>query len=211
MRFITEDDLRILFRREPFTSYNIPTGNRLTPGARQFLVDKKVPISNDPMVVKRINQKPSEVKEEAAKKEEAPKKETCKEIFKFKKKTLQAQFLEVGLDLLSRDVLLAQQVFDLERKLSFLGKEGREEEITCKACTGFHEGNIHESFEDCFEITGFHAQSEKGKEIVLLHRLRCNLRELAAEAENENLNPIINRLSQMICLEYGGKSCQMKK
>ncbi|ABX41797.1 hypothetical protein [Lachnoclostridium phytofermentans] len=210
MKFITEDDLRILFRREPFTFYDIPTGNRLTPGARQFLVDKKVPISNDPMVVKRKNEKSTEIKVEASKKEDAPKKEICKEVFQLKKKTLQAQFLEAGLELLSRDVLLAQQVFDLERTLFFIGKEGREEVITCKNCTGFHEGNMHESFEDCFEITGFHAQSEKGKEIVLLHRLRCNVRELAAEAENENLNPIINRLSQMICLEYGGKLCQRK-
>ncbi|WP_312370531.1 hypothetical protein [Lachnoclostridium sp.] len=210
MKFITEDDLRILFRREPFTFYDIPMGNRLTPGARQFLVDKKVPISNDPMVVKRKNEKLTEIKVEATKKEDAPKREICKEVFQLKKKTLQAQFLEAGLELLSRDVLLAQQVFDLERTLSFVGKVGRGEETTCKTCTGFHEGNMQESFEDCFEITGFHAQSEKGKEIVLLHRLRCNVRELAAEAENENLNPIINRLSQMICLEYGGKLCQRK-
>jgi ethanolamine utilization cobalamin adenosyltransferase len=210
MKFITEDDLRILFRREPFTSYDIPEGSRLTPGARQFLMDKKVSISDDQMAVKPKNDKLAEIKEETSKKEVA-KKEICKEIFQLKKKTLQAQFLETGLELLNRDVLLAEQIFDLERKLSDLGKEGREEKISFKPCTGFHEENMHEYFEDCFEITGFHAQSEKGKEILLLHRLRCNLRELAAEAENENLNSVINRLSQMICLEYGGKLCQRKK
>lgn len=203
--------MRILFRREPFTSYNIPEGNRLTPGARQFLLDKKVPISDNQVWVKQKKEKPAGIKEEAPQKEVVTRREICKEVFQLKKKTLQAQFLEVGLELLSRDVLLAEQVFNLERKLSFIGKEGGEEESTCKTCTGFHEGNMHEYFEDCFEITGFHVQSEKGKEIVLLHRLRCNLRELAAEAESENLNPIINRLSQMICLEYGGKLCQRKK
>jgi ethanolamine utilization cobalamin adenosyltransferase len=214
MKFITEDDLRILFRREPFTSYNTPEGSRLTPGARQFLMDKKVSIRDEQMAVKQKYNKLPEIKE--APKEEAPKKEVAKkeiykDIFQLKKKTLQAQFLETGLELLNRDVLLAEQIFDLERKFSDLGKEGREENIAFKPCTGFHEENIHEYFEDCFEITGFHAQSEKGKEIILLHRLRCNLRELAAEAENENLNPVINRLSQMICLEYGGKLCQRKK
>lgn len=205
MKFITEDDLRILFRKEPFASYDIPGGSRLTPGARQFLADRKIPISDDPMVAKRKNGKPGE------KKEEAPKKEICQERFQLKKKTLQAQFLEAGLALLDRDVLLAEQVFDLERKLSFVGKEGREEKTAFKPCTGFHEENLHEPSEDCFEVTGFHAQSEKGKEIVLLHRLRCSTRELAAEAGNEDLNPVINRLSQMICLEYGGKLCQKKK
>ena len=204
MKFITEDDLRILFRREPFTFYDLPAGTRLTPGARQFLVDKKIPISDDPMMVKRNLVKPAE------KKEEAPEKELCQDLFLLRKKTLQAQFLEVGLELLSRDVLLAEQVFDLERKLSNLKKEGREEEMGFKPCTGFYEDNMQEPFEDCFEITGFHAQSEKGKEILLLHRLRCSTRELAAEAGSENLNPVINRLSQMICLEYGGKTCQRK-
>ncbi|WP_312426113.1 hypothetical protein [Lacrimispora sp.] len=204
MKFITEDDLRILFRKEPFTSYDLPAEARLTPGARQFLVDKKIPISDDPMAVKRKNEKLTE------KKEEAPDKKTCRDRFLLKKKTLQAQFLEVGLELLSRDVLLAEQVFDLERKLLNLKEEGREEETGFKPCTGFHEDHMQEPFEDCFEITGFHAQSEKGKEILLLHRLRCSTRELAAEAGSENLNPVINRLSQMICLEYGGKTCQRK-
>ncbi|MDR1773150.1 MAG: hypothetical protein LBS02_21320 [Hungatella sp.] len=204
MKFITEDDLRILFKKEPFTSYDLPAGTRLTPGARQFLVDKKIPISDDPFMVKRKNEKPAE------KKEEAPKKEICQDHFLLKKKTLQAQFLQAGLELLNRDVLLAEQVFDLERKLSDLGKEGREVEISPSPCTGFHKESFNQPYEDCFEITGFHAQSEKGKEILILHRLRCSVRELAAETENGILNPLINRLSQMICLEYGGKTCQRK-
>lgn len=204
MKFITEDDLRILFRREPFTAYDLPAGTRLTPGARQFLVDKKIPISDDPMMVKRKNEKPAE------KKEEAPEKEICRDRFLLKKKTLQAQFLETGLELLNLDVLLAEQIFALERKLSDLGKEGREVEFGFESCTGFHKENFNKPSDDCFEITGFHAQSEKGKEIVLLHRLRCSVRELAAETENAGLNPFINRLSQMICLEYGGKTCQRK-
>lgn len=204
MKFITEDDLRILFRREPFTSYDLPGGTRLTPGARQFLVDKKIPISDDPMMVKRKDEKPKE-------KNEAPKNKICPDRFLLRKKTLQAQFLEAGLELLNRDVLLAEQIFDLERRLSDLGKEGRDEEIAFEPCTGFNKENFNEPSGDCFEITGFHAQSEKGKEIVLLHRLRCSVRELAAETENADLNPVINRLSQMICLEYGGKACQRKK
>lgn len=205
MKFITEDDLRILFRKDPFTSYDLPVGTRLTPGARQFLVDKKIPISDDPMMVKRKNEKPGE------KKENAPEKEVCPDRFLLRKKTLQAQFLEAGLELLNRDVLLAEQIFDLERKLSDSGKEGREAEISFEPCTGFHKENFNQPSCDCFEITGFHAQSEKGKEIVLLHRLRCSVRELAAENEQAGLDPIINRLSQMICLEYGGKTCQRKK
>lgn len=204
MKFITEDDLRILFRREPFTSYDLPGGARLTPGARQFLVDKKISFLDDPMSVKRKTIKPE------VKKEETPKQEIKDQLFLLKKKTLQAQFLEAGLSLMERDVLLAEQVFDLERKLSFVGKESPDKENAVQSCTGFDHDNFHKPFEDCFEITGFHAQSEKGREIVLLHRLRCSVRELAAEAGDERFNPVINRLSQMICLAYGGKACQRK-
>lgn len=203
MKFITEDDLRILFRKEPFTSYDLLEGTRLTPGARQFLVDKKISFLDDPMAVKRKTVKPEVKKEET-------KQEMKDQRFLLKKKTLQAQFLEAGLSIMERDVLLAEQVFDLERRLSFVGKESPDEENGFESCTGFDKEDFHNPFSDCFEITGFHAQSEKGREIVLLHRLRCSVRELAAEAEDESFNPVINRLSQMICLAYGGKACQRK-
>lgn len=39
MKFITEEDLRDLYKSTPFTTYTQPEGTRLTPGARQFLVD----------------------------------------------------------------------------------------------------------------------------------------------------------------------------
>lgn len=210
MKFITEDDLRILFRREPFTSYDLQGGTRLTPGARQFLVDKKISFSDDPMSVKRKPFKLEEKKEEA-KVQEAKMPSAPSGMLELKTKTLQAQFLEVGLVLMERDVLLAQQVFDLERKLSDVGKESAGEDNTIKICTGFHKDNINENFDDCFDITGFHAQSEKGKEIVMLHRLRCCVRELSAEAGDNRFNPVINRLSQLICLEYGGNACQRKQ
>ena len=41
MKFITEDDLRDIYRKDPFTSYEIQPGARLTPGARQFLQDRQ--------------------------------------------------------------------------------------------------------------------------------------------------------------------------
>ncbi|WP_143320274.1 hypothetical protein [Clostridium sp. HBUAS56010] len=210
MKFITEDDLRILFKKEPFTVYDLSEGVRLTPGARQFLVDKKIAFQDGLVAVKRKNPG-TELKKEEIDKKEPDKKETQSDLFLWKRKTLQAQFLEAGLVFMKRDVLLAEQVFDLERRLSFVGKESSGQESLFQDCTGFDKENLHEPFEDCFEITGFHAQSEKGAEIVLLHRLRCCTRELAAETGDKRFYPVINRLSQMICMEYGGKTCQKRK
>lgn len=205
MKFITEEDLRILFRREPFATYDLPAQAKLTPGARQFLLDKKISFCDDPLSVKRKTTKPAEVIAETPITEPAP------DCFLLKLETLKAQFLEAGITLLDRDVLLAEQVFDLERMLSFVGKDASGQLNSFKPCSGFNKENQNEPYSDCFEITGFHAQSEKGREIVLLHRLRCLVRELAAEAGEKNFNPVINRLSQMICLLYGGNTCQRKK
>ena len=39
MKFITEADLRAIYKANPFTSYTLPAEARLTPGARQYLLD----------------------------------------------------------------------------------------------------------------------------------------------------------------------------
>lgn len=50
MKFITEDDLRLAYKSVPFTSYVIMPQERLTPGGRQFLIDRQIRIcdSNPP-------------------------------------------------------------------------------------------------------------------------------------------------------------------
>lgn len=47
MKFITEDDLRDLYKKEPFMDYDLQPGERLTPGARQFLLDRGINLYND--------------------------------------------------------------------------------------------------------------------------------------------------------------------
>ena len=47
MKYITEDVLRDVYRREPFTSYELEEGARLTPGARQFLADRGINMFED--------------------------------------------------------------------------------------------------------------------------------------------------------------------
>lgn len=47
MKFITEDDLRDLYRKQPFMDYDLQPGERLTPGARQFLLDRGINLYDD--------------------------------------------------------------------------------------------------------------------------------------------------------------------
>lgn len=118
---------------------------------------------------------------------------------------------------MSENVLTAKELFELERALAVVevaGENARENAgsaVKCAACEGIGPENAGELLEDCFEITGFHAQAERGREIVRLHGLRCALRQLEPvlpEEQRETTHRVINRLSQMICGAFGGKICQ---
>ena len=184
MKFITEEDLRDLYKRQPFTNYDLQPGERLTPGARQFLVDRGIDMydRNDPFTGK---------KESAVKTEEpdpAPLGERKKKKFCGRVKSLQALFLLTAEELLQRDVCMAQQVTELYRQFSHFGKvpEGTcsAGNLTCNACSGINSDNFAENLGDCFEITEFHMQMEKGREMLLLARLRSELEELELDLED---------------------------
>lgn len=132
-------------------------------------------------------------------------------------RSVRAMFLQAGADLMSENVLTAKELFELERALAVVevaGENARDNAgsaVKCAACEGIGPENAGELLEDCFEITGFHAQAERGKEIVRLHGLRCALRQLEPElpeGQRETTHRVINRLSQMICGAFGGKICQ---
>ena len=46
LKFITEEYLRELYRKAPFECFQIEQSQRLTPGGRQYILDKKVKIEN---------------------------------------------------------------------------------------------------------------------------------------------------------------------
>ena len=100
---------------------------------------------------------------------------------------LQADFLQAGLDLQREDVLVSKEIFELERNLARLASgeemaEGeRRWEMLCPACTGIGPENCRKCLADCFEITGFHAQSPNGRVVIRLHVLRSRLRKLERE------------------------------
>lgn len=150
-------------------------------------------------------------------------------------RSVQAMFLQAGADLMAENVLTAKEIFELERVLAAVGAAGEiscqggnscqsgnscgeslsrpdaGSAVKCAACEGIGPENAGELLEDCFEITGFHARAERGREIVRLHGLRCALRQLEPElmaGQRETIHRVINRLSQMICGAFGGTICQ---
>ena len=232
MRFITEEDLRQRFRRERFTEYEPEAGTRLTPGARQFLSDRGIRLTETENGVRPGNGQTGFGKKEAGsslKQNEQPKETEAEErsqgahpaeelpCWQLELGNLQADFLQAGLDLQREDVLVSKEIFELERNLARLASgeemaEGeRRWEMLCPACTGIGPENCRKCLADCFEITVFHALSPNGRVVIRRHALRRRLRMLERELPDdrkEMAHCIINRLSQMICHGFGGKICQ---
>lgn len=225
MKFITEIDLRDLYRKEPFTIYKLKPGSKLTPGARQFLTDQGIKMSDDgPYRKKNIVNK-----EQPSTSPEKKNNWRKKKVY-IKIKSIEALFLLTEEELLSRDVFLAQSIINLGKQFSniknVLNGEVPIEDICCNECKGIKTDNFSHDIGDCFEITDFHMQLEKGRDIIILHRLRCSLREiepvvLELYESNEDerklcediigrVNQIINTLSQIICSILGGEKCQRK-
>ena len=144
--------------------------------------------------------------------------------------SVEALFLKTEQILLESDILMAQNLTRLSKQFSdirhMVEGKGNAMNLPCKECSGMNCENFSEDLEDCFEITDFHVQLEKGKEILALHQLRCALREIepvmlqAFEGNDAAIGPcmdaigkinqVINTVSQMICGAVGGKECQRK-
>lgn len=229
IKFITEEYLRDLYRKEPFNTYKLQQGQRLTPGAAQYLSDKRIKMITGDSTANESNQVKTVKQVETIKQEKNSnlnlnlnKKLCCK------LKSIEATFLVTSSEILREDIVLAQNIISLGRKISnirnVVERKGTLEPIYCRECTGMNSLNFTTELEDCFEITEFHMQLNKSSAILKIHVLRCALRELHFEIIDtyknddddlkdgimKNINSIINSLSQLICLAVGGKQCQRK-
>lgn len=217
MKFITEEDLRDLYKKQPFMDYDLKPGERLTPGARQFLLDRGINLyDDDPFINPGF--KKAETKKTAGPLEGRKLRKYCSRI-----KSLQALFLLTAEELMKQDVCMAQQITELYKYFcnfkSAADGTCTAPDLCCTSCTGINEDNFSKCIGGCFEITEFHMHLEKGHQILLLTRLISELEELDAdlpdmlgsglhETVSGKLNQIINTLSQMICSAVGGTECQ---
>lgn len=232
MKFITEDDLRTLHRKEALTDFNVTKDVKLTPGARQFLTDRRITILTDGVPSERAESSPSTYFQAPV--VEKPVVEAAEAELDWKKKRLSCElksiantFLLIASELQGRDISLSQSVVALEREIaamhSILDEDAPLQDLEFEECHGITKENFSSPLEDCFEITSEHMQPPNGKEILLLNKLRCAMHMLEASVmelygtrlDESNfcvrVNQIRNVLSQMICTALGGKECQRKE
>ncbi len=235
MKFITEDELRDIYRKEPFTTYEMEPGTRLTPGARQFLADRGINmlddepfINNYVVTVSEDYQSPPAPAGQEAKAEASFEDPEEKAVF-LELKTIESEFLLEAQKLLSKDVILAQTLAKAGKKAGSIFENYRLHEEECPflhECHGMNKGNFCKELGDCFEITEFHMQLPTAEEVLSLNRLRSRLRQVEPLIEKayegkqskkdkrdhmmKSLNKLVNCMSQAICAAVGGKECQRK-
>ena len=226
IKFITEEYLRDVYKKEPFNTYKLQEGQRLTPGAAQYLSDKGIRMNDNRLKVKKND---SENHQAETIKQRVDSNLNLKKKLCARFKSIEAVVLVISSEIIREDIILAQNIINLGRKISSIRNvvdgKGTLESIYCKECTGMNSLNFTTDLDHCFEITEFHMQLEKSSSILKMNALRCTLQELQFEIietyENddedlknrimENVNSIINSLSQLICSAVGGRECQRKE
>jgi ethanolamine utilization cobalamin adenosyltransferase len=222
MKFITEMELRDLYKTEPFTSFVLEPHLKITPGARQFLVDRGV---------KLIQAKISDDKspDQSKTKPVQGSDQWSLQRLRGRMESIESLFLLVGADLLSYgDAFLAQEVMELGK--SFRDVKNAEREQIAPGNIKFWEWteaeikNCSNNLGKYFEVNEFHMQLANGKTIALLNHLRVSLREVEPaileaywqeEQETclredliEKVNLIINILCIMMWKCLGGQKCK---
>ena len=172
LKFITEEYLKDLYRKEPFTNFDLKTDERLTPGGRQYLLDKGIKMNSNLPTDNQEALKKQDVKAEKIKSDENLKE---KKLL-YKLKALEALFLSSASEMLNQDIKLTQKIIDLGRHIKGIREfiEGTcELEITTPK-------NSNKNFTD-IEVTDVYIHLENSKELLNLYYLFCKLEEFKYE------------------------------
>ena len=237
MIYITEQNLRDLYAKQPFESFTLVEGERLTPGARQFLADRQISIV-DPMDVKpsktakiQIDGSEEYTAEEtpqetaAAAPEPEPKPEggcnvevvpgPCSEQLRGRFCALQALFLKQATELYAQNQILANELFDMECSLCSIEAGSDLNILVPGPCSGMSAEELKCPHRECFHMTRAILLANHGAEAAVLHYLRGetyrfyydNAQELT-QSQKVHVAYLINLLSQMIHKTIGGTLCQ---
>ncbi|MBM7854171.1 ethanolamine utilization cobalamin adenosyltransferase [Desulfohalotomaculum tongense] len=176
MKFITEMELRDLYKIEPFATYVLEPDTKITPGARQFLIDKRVTLvqakcgDNKKLNTGESNQ--TQVGDSQ-----------CALKLRRKMEYIESLFFLIAAELLhSGDAVLSEEVLALGKCFRNV-RTAEREQVPPENIDfwGWSEEEIKKRFDNLekyVEISEFHVRLKNGKEMALLNHLRASLREL---------------------------------
>ena len=221
MIFITEADLREQLKNKSFSDFKLPPETKLTPGARQFLLDNRVNLYDDIYSSKKNNTNKTSKDDKQV---DRSKYGNMNKKFIGNIRLLHLETLLSGSSLIEKDISIIQDISKISLQILEIKKYVQSSEmvefVEYKKCSGISEEAFSSYIDDCFEINELHMQAENSNDILHLHRLRVLYRNFYDEIDDyefeedilktikESLNRIINTLSRLICGVCGSKKCQ---
>ncbi|MGT2935521.1 hypothetical protein ACVR0P_06625 [Streptococcus castoreus] len=198
MKFLTEDDLRVEYHQFPFETFTIKKEQRLTPGARTFLLDRKIKIVDENEVKLRGKLKPYVQKEEVS---------TSSGLLDTSWLShpvwldIRCEFLQTAYEVVGRDLPLAQELNALERYLATILAEG--EAVLPPICRGrISTERVDRSFiHGNLSNVGMFLQSNNGQILVKLYPLYFHLEKVIDDLKlqkEEKFLALLYRLGQVI-------------
>ena len=168
MHFITENELRQKYRGQSFEGFEVPPDCKLTPGARQFLLDRGLRLYD------KKSSKTDKTAEEDTKeqlKERGTGDKLCKNTkarkLRRKLKYLYSESLYSAAKLLETYPDIARKLAKISNELSILIRG-----FECISNFNFSVVDIkQQEIVECMSINEFHIQSKAAKQLLMLHRL----------------------------------------
>lgn len=195
MKFLTEYDLRKKYQENPFDDFTITKEIRLTPEARQYLIDRKVKI-RDEKIQKEVFKK-NERKRLLSEKNENP------DVDWFQ---LRCEVLKTAALLEKVDLLLAQELCALEKCLAQMSQG---QDYLLPSLIQLKNGNqVSEKFlEDRLSNVSIYLQLPRGAILIQLYSLYFAIRKMKNELSSEKSNPldeIATTIGQLIAFYLAG-------
>ncbi|MGT2910854.1 hypothetical protein ACVR1I_03945 [Streptococcus cameli] len=195
MKFLTEDDLRLKYHQFPFDTFTVHKNQRLTPGARTFLLDRKIAIIDE----REIQGKPGPFSKGKA--SSPPMKKDVDWANDSSWLEFRCELLQVAYDLAPFDLTVAQELTTLERCLSTLLAGGESvlppfisnSELAESVDKNFIVGNLSN--------VGLFLQTEHGRVLTKVYPLYFHLMNQLNDLElssDEKLTEILNRIGLLI-------------
>lgn len=236
MKFITEMELRDLYTIDPFSTYALEPGTKITPGARQFLMDRGVKLlpeqdkqgkqdkngqTADTAFSNKVNNSRGNPVQGS--------RNWCVLRLRSRLEWIESLFQVMGTDLYScGDAVLAEEVLQLGKYVCSIKNAERNQtapdKIELWEWSETEIKNCSNNLEKYFDIQNFNGQLQQGKMMARLNHLRVSLREVeisileaywneeqqACTREDliEKVNIIINVLRIMMWKCQGGQKCK---
>ncbi|HBV86804.1 MAG TPA: cobalamin adenosyltransferase [Desulfosporosinus sp.] len=210
MKFVTEIELRDLYRKEPFATYVLEPDTKITPGARQFLVDRRVTL----VQAQCCDDKKSNLD---ASNQVQVRENWCTQRLLRRMESVEALFLLIAAELLhSGDAVQSEEIMALGKCFRNLRNAEREQvPPDILEFWGWSEEEIRERSDNLgkfVDLREFHVGLENGKEVALLNYLRASLQEVEPaileaywneeqqDCSRQDLIDTINLIINILCI-----------